>query len=105
MRPAATSAEAVTGAMTWIATPMDAAVTMTGSEVACGNPAATAAIRDFVLDTVEGIRRIPAEQWRGELGFLAAISSTVHRLSLEMSDRQASRPRWSSALLVLAVLL
>ena len=49
-----------------------------------------AAIRDFVLDTVEGIRRIPAEQWRGELGYLAAISPTVHRLSLEMSDRQAS---------------
>ena len=49
-----------------------------------------AAIRGFVLDTVEGIRRIPAGQWRGELGFLAAISPTVHRLSLEMSDRQAS---------------
>ena len=43
-----------------------------------------------MLDTVEGIRRIPAGQWRGELGFLAAISPTVHRLSLEMSDRQAS---------------
>ena len=39
---------------------------------------------------MEGIRRIPARQWRGELGFLAAISPTVHRLSLEMSDRQAS---------------
>jgi AcrR family transcriptional regulator len=49
-----------------------------------------AAIRDFVLETVEGIRRVPAGQWRGELGFLAAISPTVHRLSLEMSDRQAS---------------
>ncbi len=49
-----------------------------------------AAIREFVLDTVEGIRRIPAEQWRGELGFLAAISPTVHRLALEMSDRQAA---------------
>jgi len=49
-----------------------------------------AAIRDFVLDTVEGIRRIPAEQWRGELGFLAAISPTVHRLTLELSDRQAT---------------
>jgi AcrR family transcriptional regulator len=49
-----------------------------------------AAIREFVLDTVEGIRRIPTEQWCGELGFLAAISPTVHRLSLEMSDRQAS---------------
>jgi hypothetical protein len=42
MRPAATSAEAVTGATTRIETPMDAAVTMTGSEVACRNPAATA---------------------------------------------------------------
>ena len=49
-----------------------------------------AAIREFVLDTVEGIRRVPAGQWRGELGFLAAISPTIHRLALEMSDRQAS---------------
>ena len=49
-----------------------------------------AAIREFVLDSVEAIRRIPAEQWRGELGFLAAISPAVHRLALEMSDRQAS---------------
>ena len=49
-----------------------------------------AAIREFVLDTVEGIRRVPAEQWRGELGFLAAISPTVRRLALEMSDRQAT---------------
>ena len=48
-----------------------------------------AAIREFVLDTVEGIRRVPAEQWRGELGYLASISPTVHRLALEMSDRQA----------------
>ena len=43
-----------------------------------------------MLDTVEGIRCIPAGPWRGELGFLAAISPTVRRLSLEMSDRQAS---------------
>src|SRR5215469_11375792 len=49
-----------------------------------------AAIRGFVLDSVEAIRRIPAGQWRGELGFLAAVSPTVHRLALEMSDRQAS---------------
>jgi AcrR family transcriptional regulator len=49
-----------------------------------------AAIREFVLNSVEAIRRIPAEQWRGELGFLAAISPTVRRLALEMSDRQAS---------------
>jgi AcrR family transcriptional regulator len=48
-----------------------------------------AAIREFALDVVEGIRRVPAEQWRGELGYLAAISPTVHRLALEMSDRQA----------------
>ena len=49
-----------------------------------------AAIREFVLDSVEGIRRTPAEQWRGELGYLAAISPTVHRLMLEMLDRQAA---------------
>jgi AcrR family transcriptional regulator len=49
-----------------------------------------AAIRDLVLDSLEGIRRVPAEQWRGELGYLAAISPTVHRLLLEMSDRQAA---------------
>src|ERR1700730_470881 len=49
-----------------------------------------AAIRERVLDAVEGIRRYPAEQWRGELGYLAAISPTVHRIALEMSDRQAN---------------
>jgi len=52
------------------------------------NPAA--AIRSLVLESVTAIRRIPAEQWRGELGFLAAISPTVHRLALEMLDRQAA---------------
>jgi AcrR family transcriptional regulator len=49
-----------------------------------------AAIRDLVLQTVDGIRRVPGQQWRGELGYLAAISPTVHRLLLEMSDRQAA---------------
>lgn len=49
-----------------------------------------AAIRELVLGTVDGIRRVPREQWRGELGYLAAISPTVHRLALEMSDRQAT---------------
>src|SRR5450755_4221198 len=55
-------------------------------------PAVTpaAAIRDFVLRSVAGIRRIPPEIWRGELGYLAAISPTVHRLALEMTDRQAA---------------
>src|SRR6478609_950545 len=49
-----------------------------------------AAIRERVLGSVEGIRRYPAEQWRGELGYLAAISPTVHRIALEASDRQAN---------------
>jgi hypothetical protein len=38
-------------------------------------------------------RRIPAippEIWRGELGYLAAVSPTVHRLMLELTDRQAA---------------
>jgi len=48
-----------------------------------------AAIRDFVLESVAGIRSIPSEIWRGELGSLAAISPTVHRLVLELTDRQA----------------
>jgi AcrR family transcriptional regulator len=49
-----------------------------------------AAIRDFVLASVSGIRSIPPENWRGELGYLAAISPTVHRLALELTDRQAA---------------
>jgi len=49
-----------------------------------------AAVRDLVLDSVEGIRRYSPAQWRGELGYLAAISPAVHRLALEMSDRQAN---------------
>jgi AcrR family transcriptional regulator len=48
-----------------------------------------AAIRELALEAVDGIRRVPAEQWRGELGYLSAMSPTVHRLALEMSDRQA----------------
>ncbi len=52
---------------------------------------AAAAIRDFVLDdAIDGIRSIPAEIWPGELGHLAAISPTVHRLVLELIDRQAA---------------
>src|ERR1700726_295591 len=49
-----------------------------------------AAIRDFVLGFVAGIRSIPAELWRGELGYLAAISPAVHRLALELTDRLAT---------------
>jgi AcrR family transcriptional regulator len=51
------------------------------------NPAA--AIRDFVLETVTGIRTIPPEIWRGEIGYLAAISPAVHRMMLELIDRLA----------------
>ena len=55
-------------------------------------PAVTpaAAIRGFVLEAVAGIRTIPPEIWRGELGYLAAISPAVHRLVLELTDRQAA---------------
>jgi AcrR family transcriptional regulator len=49
-----------------------------------------AAIRDFVLETVAGIGAIPAELWHGELGYLAAISPAIHRLALELTDRQAA---------------
>ncbi len=35
-------------------------------------------------------RGIAPELWRGELGYLAAISPTVHRLALELTDRQAA---------------
>jgi AcrR family transcriptional regulator len=48
-----------------------------------------AATREFVLRSVDGIRTIPREVWRGELGYLAAISPTVHRLALEAVDRLA----------------
>jgi AcrR family transcriptional regulator len=55
-------------------------------------PATTpaAAIRDYVLEDVAAIRSAPPELWRGELGYLAAISPTVHRLALESIDRQAA---------------
>jgi AcrR family transcriptional regulator len=49
-----------------------------------------AAIRGFVLEAVAGIRSIPPENWRGELGYLAAISPTIHRLVLELAGRQAA---------------
>jgi AcrR family transcriptional regulator len=50
---------------------------------------AAAAIREFTLAAVAGIRSIPPELWRGELGYLAAISPTVRRLALELTDRLA----------------
>jgi len=51
---------------------------------------AAAAVRDFVLGFVAEIPSYPPEQWRGELGYLAAISPAVHRLTLEMADRRAA---------------
>jgi hypothetical protein len=42
-----------------------------------------------VLASVDGIPSISPELWRGELGYLAVMSPAVHRLSLEMTDRQA----------------
>ena len=48
------------------------------------------AIRGFALGSVDAIRAIPPENWRGELGYLAAISPAVHRLALELVDRQAA---------------
>lgn len=48
-----------------------------------------AAIRGFVVESADRIRRIQPELWRGELGYLAAISPAVHRLALELTDRLA----------------
>jgi AcrR family transcriptional regulator len=48
-----------------------------------------AALRQEALDFVDGIRSIPADQARGGLGYLAAVSPTVRRLCLEMTDRLA----------------
>jgi len=49
-----------------------------------------AAIRDEALAFVDGIAPMPAEQVRGGLGSLAAVSPAVRRLSLEMTDRHAA---------------
>jgi AcrR family transcriptional regulator len=49
-----------------------------------------AAIRQEALAFVDGIRRVPADQARGGLGYLAAVSPTIRRLSLEMTDRHAT---------------
>jgi hypothetical protein len=41
------------------------------------------------LRTVSAIRDMPPESARGTLGYLAAISPAVNRLTLELTDRQA----------------
>lgn len=48
-----------------------------------------AAIRAEVLGLVEEVASTSAEQVRGGLGYLAAVSPAVRRLSLEMTDRHA----------------
>ena len=58
------------------------------SRPAGSSPAA--AIRDFVLQTVAATRDLPPENARGTLGYLAAISPAVNRLTLELTDRQAA---------------
>jgi hypothetical protein len=50
---------------------------------------AAAAIREEALGFAEEIRSIPAGQIPGGLGHQAAISPTVRRLCLEMTDRHA----------------
>jgi hypothetical protein len=49
-----------------------------------------AAIRQDALDFVEGIRQVPRHQIWGGLGYLATVSPTIRRLSLEMTDRRAT---------------
>jgi AcrR family transcriptional regulator len=61
-------------------------------ELIRARPAGTtpaAAVREYVLTFVDGARDTAPELWRGELGPLAAISPTVHRLALELVERQA----------------
>jgi AcrR family transcriptional regulator len=48
-----------------------------------------AAVRAEALNFVEEIASLPAEQVRGGLGYLAAVSPAIRRLSLEMTDRHA----------------
>lgn len=48
-----------------------------------------AAIRGAAVAFADGIRCLPAEQVQGGLGRLAAISPTVRRMCLEMTDRHA----------------
>jgi AcrR family transcriptional regulator len=49
-----------------------------------------AAIRGFVLQNVADMRGTELQIARGTLGYLATISPAVHRLVLELIDRQAA---------------
>lgn len=48
-----------------------------------------ASVRDEAMSLVESIRSIPHDELVGSLGYLAAVSPAVRRLSLEMTDRLA----------------
>lgn len=48
-----------------------------------------AAIRAEALGFVDGLAPMPPDQVRGGLGYLAAVSPAIRRLSLEMTDRHA----------------
>lgn len=50
---------------------------------------AAAAIRRAALARVDGISAVPDGDARGGLGYLAAVSPEIRRLSLEMTDRLA----------------
>ena len=49
-----------------------------------------AALRDEALALVDELRSMSADQARGGLGYLAAISPGIRRLCLEMTDRLAA---------------
>jgi AcrR family transcriptional regulator len=49
-----------------------------------------AAIRDVALSLLDSLHGMDDEQVRGGLGYLSTRSPTVHRLSLEMTDRHAN---------------
>jgi AcrR family transcriptional regulator len=54
-----------------------------------GGVSPAAAITGVAIGLVEGVASMPAEQVRGGLGYLAAVSPAVRRLCLEMTDRHA----------------
>ena len=54
-----------------------------------GGVSPAAALAGVALGLVEGVASMPAEQVRGGLGYLAAVSPAVRLLCLEMTDRHA----------------
>lgn len=58
------------------------------ARAATATPAA--AVREFVLQSISAIGDSPPELAQGTLGYLAAMSPAVHRLALELGDRQAT---------------